>query len=131
DLGEATGTIATLARDRGLRAAVAAPVVVNGRLWGVVTAGWQRDQPPPADAEERMAKFAELLATTIANAESSEALKRLADEQTALRRVATLAVGGAPPTAVFDAVVTEMERLLGAGAVTLMRYEPGDQVTFL
>jgi signal transduction histidine kinase len=131
DLGQAIGTIATLARERGLRAAVAAPIVVNGRLWGVVAAGWQRDQLPPAETEGRMAKFAELLATTIANAESSEALRRLADEQTALRRVATLVAGGAPPTAVFDAVVAEMELLLGAGAVALIRYEPADAVTFL
>ena len=43
--------------------------------------------------------------------------------------MATLVAEGAPPTAVFDAVAAEMERLLGADGVTLSRYEPGDEVT--
>jgi signal transduction histidine kinase len=68
------GTIAELARGFGVRAAVAAPVVVEGRLWGVVQAGWSRDEPPPPDTEERMAQFAELLDTAIANAEGRAAL---------------------------------------------------------
>jgi signal transduction histidine kinase/HAMP domain-containing protein len=131
DVGQETGTIATLTRDRGLRAAVAAPIVVNGRLWGVVSAGWQDDHPPPADTEERMAKFAELLATTIANAESSQALRRLAEEQAALRRVATLVAGGEAPAAVFAAVAEETQAVLDAHTISLCRYEPGDEVTML
>jgi signal transduction histidine kinase len=64
------GTIADLARSLGVRAAVAAPVIVEGRLWGVVQAGWSNEESPPVDTEERMAQFAELLDTAIANAES-------------------------------------------------------------
>jgi signal transduction histidine kinase len=64
------GTIAALARGLGVRAAVGAPIVVEGRLWGVVQAGWSREEPPPPDTEERMAQFAELLDTAIANAET-------------------------------------------------------------
>jgi len=44
------------------------------------------------------------LATAIANAESREALAQLAEEQAALRRVATLVAAGAPPQEVFEAV---------------------------
>jgi signal transduction histidine kinase len=48
--------------------------VVNGRLWGIVTASWKGEQPPPAGTEERMARFAELLDTAIANADSRDQL---------------------------------------------------------
>jgi GAF domain-containing protein len=53
---------------------VGAPVVVEGRLWGVIQAGWSGDESPPADTLERMARFAELVATAIANADSRERL---------------------------------------------------------
>jgi signal transduction histidine kinase len=54
---------------------VAAPIVVEGRLWDVVIAKWRGEgEPPPADTEVRMAKFAELLETAIANADSRDQL---------------------------------------------------------
>jgi signal transduction histidine kinase len=109
--------------------AVASPIVVEGRLWGAVAV--QSQGPLPPDTEERVEKFTELLATAIANAESREARGRLADEQAALRRVATLVAEGAPPTAVFDAVAAEMEALLDADQVALNRFEPGDEMTVL
>jgi PAS domain S-box-containing protein len=48
---------------------VAAPIIVEDRLWGViaVSAGVE---PLPSDAEARLASFTELVATAIANAES-------------------------------------------------------------
>jgi len=58
-------------------------------------------------------------------------LERLAEEQAALRRVATLVAEGAPPSAVFDAVATEMAKLLVADGLTLVRYEPDDELTVL
>jgi signal transduction histidine kinase len=70
----ARGTIAELARAAGVQVAVGAPVVVDGRLWGVASAGWNWGQPPPADTEQRMAKFAELLGTAVANADSRDQL---------------------------------------------------------
>jgi signal transduction histidine kinase len=48
--------------------------MVEGRLWGVITAGWKRERPPPADTEERMVRFAQLLDTAIANADSRDQL---------------------------------------------------------
>ena len=68
------GAIAELARDVGVRASVGAPIVVNGELWGVAIANWRGQQSPPADTEERMAKFAELLDTAIANADGRDQL---------------------------------------------------------
>jgi signal transduction histidine kinase len=127
----ARGTIAELARAAGVQVAVGAPVVVDGRLWGVASAAWNRGQPPPADTEERMARFAELLATAIANADSRAALTRLADEQAALRRVAVRVAEGAPPAAVFEAVTVETLTLLGADSASFLRYEPDGTATIL
>ena len=47
-----------------------APIIVEGRLWGVIGAGSTLEQPLPADTEARLASFTELVATAIANAES-------------------------------------------------------------
>jgi signal transduction histidine kinase len=54
----------------GWCAAVGAPVVVEGVLWGVMVAGWTREVTLPADAEDRVAQFTALVATAVANANS-------------------------------------------------------------
>jgi signal transduction histidine kinase len=61
---------AALARQRGLRSAAAGPIVVQGRLWGVMTAGWMESGRLPAGVEGRLAQFTKLVATAIANADS-------------------------------------------------------------
>jgi signal transduction histidine kinase len=62
------GSVADCLRRAGMRAGSASPVVVDGRLWGVViTATAQPGQLRP-EAEHRMAAFAELVAIAIANA---------------------------------------------------------------
>ena len=69
----AAGPLAVLVRDMGVRESIGAPIVVDGRLWGVAIANW-RDQSPPPGTEERMAQFAQLLETAIANADSRDQL---------------------------------------------------------
>jgi signal transduction histidine kinase len=64
------GTIAVSAHGLGIRSGVGSPIVVNGRLWGVVAAGTSRPEPLPVDAESRMAQFTELAATAIANVQA-------------------------------------------------------------
>jgi signal transduction histidine kinase len=71
----APGALAELARATGLGVSVGAPIIVDGRLWGIITASWKREESPPTDAEERMAHFAGLLDTAIANADSRDQLK--------------------------------------------------------
>jgi signal transduction histidine kinase len=66
----AEGALAELARVTGLRSSVSAPIVVEGRLWGLITASWKGEQSPPAQTEQRMSQFAQLLDTAIANAEA-------------------------------------------------------------
>ena len=54
---------------------------------------------------------------------------RIAQEQAALRRVAVLVAGGAPPKEVFSAVAEEAGRLLEVDFATLVRYDPQDAIT--
>src|SRR5439155_6506838 len=86
-------------------------------------------EPWAENAETRIAAFTELVATAIANAESREALARLAEEQTALRRVATLVARDAPSTEVFDAVATEVAKLLDTDITVLGRYDADGAAT--
>jgi signal transduction histidine kinase len=74
DAAQASGPIGDVARGAGVRSVVAAPVVVDGRTWGVLAAIWTDRGPPSEDTEERMARFAELLDTAIANADSRDQL---------------------------------------------------------
>jgi signal transduction histidine kinase len=128
---DATGSIAAIILASGIRSAVATPIIVEGRLWGVLAAASSLEQPLPPDAEARLASFTELIATAIANAESHAALTRLAEEQAALRRVATLVAQGVPPVEIFSAVSDEVTRLFGALAGVL-RFEPdGPAVVFV
>jgi signal transduction histidine kinase len=71
---DARGHIAEIVRAMGMRVSVGAPITVDGRLWGVITARWAGEGAPPPDTERRMAKFAELLDTAIANADSRDQL---------------------------------------------------------
>ena len=119
----ASGPIAERLKAGGVRAAVATPIVVEGRLWGAMLAASAHEPSLPSDTESRIGQFTELMATAIANAEARAEVARLADEQAALRRVATLVAQGAHPSAVFDAVTAEVAELLDASAVSLARYD--------
>ncbi len=74
DYGVATGTIGDYARQVGTQSVVAAPIVVDGRTWGVLAAVWADVEPPPDDTEKRMSRFAGLLETAIANADTRNQL---------------------------------------------------------
>ena len=129
DYRQASGPIADAVRPSGLRSVVATPIVVEGRRWGVMVVGTLSSDPPPPDTERRLGQFTELMATAIANAEARAEVERLAEEQSALRRVATLVAEGAPSDEVFAAVVEEVGHLLPVTSAALGRFEPDDRVT--
>jgi signal transduction histidine kinase len=129
DYAHMTGEIAAVVRGAGLRSTVASPIVVAGRLWGAMVVLSPRREPFPEDTEARLTDFTELVATAIANAESREALALLADEQAALRRVATLVAQGTSPRELVEAVAEEVGRLLPVGSATMGRFEPDGSVT--
>jgi signal transduction histidine kinase len=68
------GEFAAEMRARGTRAAVAAPIFVDGDLWGAVAAASQTG-PFGAESEARLGAFAELVAQAIANADARIKLK--------------------------------------------------------
>jgi signal transduction histidine kinase len=65
-----SGPIADEARELGIRSSVGCPIVVGGRLWGVIAASTRSDAPFPLDTESRIGEFTELVGTAIANAQS-------------------------------------------------------------
>jgi signal transduction histidine kinase len=118
-----TGAIAEACRSAGIRSTVGSPIAVAGRLWGaMVVSSDEPDVLPPA-TEARLVEFTELVATAIANGEAREEVERLADEQAALRRVATLVARGAPQAEVFTAIAQGIVLLLGPDEIRLVRYE--------
>jgi signal transduction histidine kinase len=70
----AGGAIAEEARALGIRSSVGCPVVVEGRLWGVIAASSRREGAFPAETESQIGEFTELVATAIANADSRDEL---------------------------------------------------------
>jgi GAF domain-containing protein len=137
DYGQATGLAGDAVRRLEIRSGVAVPILVEGQLWGAINIGTQGDRFA-ADAEQRLADFTELIGTAIANAEaharleeSRDELRRLAEEQAALRRVATLVARGLPRAEVFPAVAQEVRHILGAVASMIARADPDGAITVL
>jgi signal transduction histidine kinase len=64
----AAGSAAARLRELGLRSAVGAPIVVDGRVWGAAIVGSARPESLPPDTEARISDFADLVATAIAAA---------------------------------------------------------------
>ena len=121
----ATGSVAESLRTMDFVSTVAAPIVVEGDLWGVMTVS-DRREPLPPDTEERVARFSELVATAISNAEARRELQRFAAEQEALRKAAMLVTSGESPTGVFDAITTSASELFEVPFSSLIRVGPGE-----
>src|SRR3954451_10092442 len=124
DYAQAPGDGAGAVRAAGMRSAVGSPIVVGGRVWGAIVLLSPRRASFPEDTGARLADFTDLVATALANAESRAALSELADEQAALRRVATLVAREASPVELLAAVVREVARVLDVEAVGMLRFEP-------
>lgn len=67
---DAPGPLAVVLRGHGVRSAVGAPIVVEGRVWGTMVALSMGDRSLPPDTESRLADFTDLVGTAIANAQA-------------------------------------------------------------
>jgi len=67
---EGGGAVADWVREHGIRSSVGSPIVVEGRLWGVIVASSATAAPHPEDTERRLLAFTELVAMAVANTES-------------------------------------------------------------
>jgi signal transduction histidine kinase len=100
-------------KEYGVGSSVSVPVFVDGRLWGAIGT-LNEGRRLPEHTEERLATFAELVTTALANVEARAEIERFGLEQAALRRVAELAAGGAAQEDVLEAVAAEASALLGS-----------------
>lgn len=96
---EAEGELPLVMQSVGLRATVAAPVMLEQAVWGAVVASTTSDDPFPDGAERELLPFAELVGLAVANAEL--------DARMAQTRLELLASA--------DATRSQLERDLHAG----------------
>src|SRR4051794_21126502 len=84
------GDAAAMMRRFGVRSAVASPIVVGGRIWGLLLVASATPGALGADAERRLVDFAELVALGLESAEAREQLdasrRRLLEAAFAERR---------------------------------------------
>jgi PAS domain S-box-containing protein len=88
-----SGELAELIRKLGVRSEIAAPVVIDGHVWGALVAGSDKSEPLSQGTESRLANFAELIATAVSNAtaraELIAASRRVIEAGDAARRGVT------------------------------------------
>jgi signal transduction histidine kinase len=123
-------SIAPELRRLGARSSVGAPIVVDGRVWGMIAA-CSRYAGLPFSTEPRLTDFSELVGSAVASAESRLAHSRLADAQAALRRVATLVAREPRPAEVFTAVAEEARCLTGSEVTAVLQLQPEGGATIV
>jgi signal transduction histidine kinase len=114
-------TSASIVRKFGIRAGVGVPIFIEGHIWGMFTATSQTG-PLPARTENRLEGFAQLTWAAIANTEARESLKRLVEQQAALRDIAELVARESALSIVFQSVVEKAAHILNASAASIHRH---------
>jgi signal transduction histidine kinase len=120
-LGMATAMVSTIALDYFFIPPTGSLIPLQAEVWAVLavfvaltlTAGL-------------ISKLTRSLAVEV---DTRDKLRRVADEQRALRRIATLVARGIGPQELFTAVATEAGQLLGDDHTNIVRYEPDNTVT--
>jgi PAS domain S-box-containing protein len=121
---ETPGEFAAIASRAGIKSGIGAPILVDGASWGAIIAYSAGPERFPDNAESRLLRFTELVATAISNVQARDRLNDLVEEQTALRRVATLVASATEPRHVFQLACDEACRLLEANQGFVVHYTP-------
>ncbi|WP_275410007.1 GAF domain-containing protein [Paractinoplanes deccanensis] len=119
---DATGDPAEIAKREGWKSAIAAPILVERRIWGLLLIATRRNESFAADTEQRLATFTDLAATAVANTQAHEQVRRYGEEQASLRRIATLVAKGTDPEALLNAITDELAGTFAAMSA-VMRFE--------
>lgn len=130
DYSSVEGQLGALQRGAGMRSAAGAPIRAAGRLWGALIVGSVSDEALPAETEERMAKFADLVGVALSNLDARNSQRVLAEEQEALRRVATV-VAREEWHVILPTIVRELALLHRVEGTVLIRYENDELATIL
>jgi hypothetical protein len=111
------------------------PVAQSGRACdGELSAGFHSGVTIEEDAVDGLLTaegFAAVFDEDIGDGDFHAKYRRLAAEQAALRRLATLVARGVEPLEIFDAVTSEMRRCVNAATAGLWRYETNGEITLL
>ena len=114
-----------------LTRAVALPVRRAATMAGRLADGDLSTRMPETGAGE-VGALERSFNTMAASLESSrDELRLIAEEQAALRRVATLVARDVPADELFEAVPAEVRTVIGADGTGLLRYEDGETAVFL
>jgi signal transduction histidine kinase len=70
----AAGPLSVTLRQMGIRSSAGSPIVVAGRMWGVMVASSRSIEPIAPGTETRLEQFTELAATAVANSQSRSEL---------------------------------------------------------
>ncbi len=70
----AQGSLTQRLHELGYRSSLAAPIHVEGRIWGALAVADVREEPLAEGSEQRLARFSELVAQALANADAREQL---------------------------------------------------------
>ena len=108
---------------------IAVPIFVDDKLWGSATILSNRSDHLPSSTEARLADFAALASTAISSAQRGEEIGRLADEQSAMRRLATLVAQQPPLASVYECVCAELLSLLHLEDTKVLRFEADNRIT--
>jgi signal transduction histidine kinase/ketosteroid isomerase-like protein len=126
------GPIADFIREElHVRSSVGSPIIVERQVWGALFIHSTQSTPLPDDTELRLGHFTQLVATVMANVQAHADLRRLAEEQAALRRVAELVAHESTAERVFAAVAEEVGTLLGVSSSAVLRFDADDTLTVL
>ena len=129
--GLAASTLLIILFGTYLTRAVALPVRRAATMAGRLAGGDLSTRMPETGAGE-VGALERSFNTMAASLESSrDELRLIAEEQAALRRVATLVARDVLADELFEAVPAEVRTVLGADGTGLLRYEDGDTVVFL
>jgi signal transduction histidine kinase len=110
--------------DLGVESAFAVPLTSSdGRYIGHLGVMDVVPRGPTPGQVDVLAIIGARVALEIERRRSERALRKAAEEQAALRRVATLVAQGVPPEQLLDAVTSEACRLFGGQTANLTRFE--------
>jgi signal transduction histidine kinase/ketosteroid isomerase-like protein len=126
------GPIADFIREElQVRSSVGSPIIVERQVWGALFIHSKQSASLPDGTELRLGQFTRLVATVMANVQAQADLRRLAEEQAALRRVAELVAHESSAERVFAAVAGEVGTLLGVNSSAVLRFDDDDTLTVL
>jgi len=90
DAAAITGEPASRTEQQGVRSVVGIPIVVGGRVWGLIAVSTAGPEPMAAETEQRIVGFTKLAATAISNAQAhadlAESRRRVVSAADEMRR---------------------------------------------